>query len=699
MKRMASVAVAVALALGTQSALALGLGTIRVKSALGQPLLAEIPIRFDTASEAKSLHVGIASPDAYRRAGISSGQMGIPLQFTVVGTADGGHVIRVTTADPVRDPYVEFLLDAESANGSLIREYTILLDPPGFAASGTTTEPMVTHAAGSASPPPAPMPAAPASAQSPVAAAIAAPPSAGAGSASYTVRAGDTAYAIAQRNLPAGVGIDQMLDALRQANPHAFIHGNINEIERGAILRIPSAAAARAIPPAEARAAVREQMQAWQAHAPQPLLNASSAAGAASPAVAGPSEGHLELVPPAHGGGAATRAGVKGGTGSEAIAGLQRELTRAQEGLASEKLHSADLKARIEQLQKINTNNGRLLTLKNNEIAQLQAKLAQVEAHAQARPPVAASSPAHATSVAVGSAAVAPAAARSVTPGAAASTAAVAPVAASSAAPHPAPVARPASRPPARAGKSGTPYYEQPLVLGGAALVVMLGLVGILLSRRKRKVAPGAAASLAGPFTGAPADPAATAAEDDDAALHAELASHPDDAGLYLELASQQYGRMDSEGFIATAEAMHAHVDEASAEWDAVRAMGRELAPQHPLFADAGEPESSGHDALEAGLEHAEAAPDLAELGMEPIAPAVHTLDEIPAQPFEDPYAPMLGDPHVQAVDPIDTKLDLARAYLDMGDHEGARSMLEEVLAEGSQVQQDEARRLLDSTH
>ena len=698
MKRMASVAVAVALALGTQSALALGLGPIRVKSALGQPLLAEIPIRFDTAGEAKSLHVGIASPDAYRRAGISSGQMGIPLQFTVVGTADGGHVIRVTTADPVRDPYVEFLLDAESANGSLVREYTILLDPPRFAASGTATEPLVTHAAGSAPAPAAPMPAAPASASSPAAAVVAAPPSPEAGGASYTVRAGDTAYAIAQRNLPAGVGIDQMLDALRQANPHAFIHGNINELERGAILRIPSAAAARAIPPAQARAAVREQMQAWQAHAPQPLLNASSAAGAAPSAVAGPSEGHLELVPPAHGGGAATRAGVKGGTGSEAIAGLQRELTRAQEGLASEKLHSADLKARIEQLQKINTNNGTLLTLKNNEIAQLQAKLAQLEAHAQAQSSVAASRPAPATSIAVGSASVAPAAARSATPATVASTAAAAPVAASSAAVAPAPVAKPASRPPARAGKPGTPYYEQPLVLGGAALVVVLGLLGILLSRRKRKVAPGAA-SLASSFTGAPADPAAAAAEDDDAALHAELASHPDDAGLYLELASQQYGRMDSAGFIATAEAMHAHVAAASAEWDAVRAMGRELAPQHPLFADAGEPESSRHDALEAELEHAEAAPELAEPGMEPVAPAVHTLDEIPAQPFEDPYAPMLGDTHPQAVDPIDTKLDLARAYLDMGDHEGARSMLEEVLAEGSQVQQDEARRLLDSTH
>jgi pilus assembly protein FimV len=141
MKRVASLAVAVALALGTQQAMALGLGQIQVKSALGQPLLAEIPLRFDSAEEAKSLHLAIASPADYQRAGISTNQMAIPLQFAVVTLPDSGKAIRVTTADPVRDPYIDFLLDAGWANGSLIREYTVLLDPPGFASNAPVTAP------------------------------------------------------------------------------------------------------------------------------------------------------------------------------------------------------------------------------------------------------------------------------------------------------------------------------------------------------------------------------------------------------------------------------------------------------------------------------------------------------------------------------------------------------------------------------
>ncbi|MHB8385651.1 FimV/HubP family polar landmark protein [Metallibacterium sp.] len=708
MKRVASLAVAVALALGTQQALALGLGQIQVKSALGQPLLAEIPLRLDNAKEAKSLHLAIASPADYQRAGISTNQMAIPLQFAVITTPDGGKAIRVTTADPVRDPYIDFLLDAGWANGKLIREYTVLLDPPGFASSAPVAVP-APHTARLHTFAGAAQPATPATTSSTSMPSSAMASSAGNGS--YTVHSGDTLYAIAQRNLPTGVGIDQMLRALQQENPQAFIHDNINELKRGAILRIPSAATASAIPPTVASAAVRRQIEDWRGRAAQPLLNASSAAATQAPTqqALAPSGGRLELVPPARGGGAVTRAGVKGGTGDAAVAGLKRHLARAEESLASEKMSSADLKARVEQLQQLTTNNAKLLALKNNEIAQLQAKLAQVESSAIAK---AAAVATPASPLSAMTRAGTPAVTRSSAPVHAGSVAIAMPAtAASVAATPPTMVAKPALKPVVKSRplpEVETPFYMRPMVLGGAAIVILLGLLGFTLGR-KRKPAPAPRASLADEFAaGAPmfadAEAGASAdaghADEDEAQLQTELQQHPHDLGLYLELASLQYARSDTDAFVATAEAMHVQVDDPdAAEWQAVVTMGAELRPQHALFASAAAATETHADSFDAAFDLAESAPELAEPGMAAAQPPLHQLDAHVEQGFEDPYAPMTGASSGFDSDPIDTKLDLARAYLDMGDREGARSMLEEVLAEGSQLQKDEAQRLLDSAH
>ncbi len=688
MKRFSALAIAVALALGSQQALALGLGQIEVKSLLGQPLLAEIPVRFDNPGEMKSLHLGIASPADYQRAGISTSQMGIQLQFALGTDAAGQSVIRVTTADPVRDPYISFLLDAGWDNGALVREYTVLLNPPGYssATSGSISAAPVAPPATNAST--APLPTAPA-------ASTAMPASA---SGSYTVRSGDTASAIAMRYQQAGVSLDQMLAALQQENPGAFMHDNINELRAGAILRIPDAAAARAISPAAARAAVRAQMQSWQARAPQPMLNASAAPAAIAAAAAAPAQsGRLELVPPAKGGGAVTRAGVAGGSGNESVAGIKQDLARAQDALASEKLHASDLKARVQQLEQINTNNGKLLALKNNEIAQLQAKLAQMEK------PAAATSvkPALATSVAAahGVAAAAAMAASTAQVAAAASSkptpaTSVTPVPTSKPVPKPVPVQKPAIVPPPPA----QPWYMQPLALGAAAVIAVLVLLGLVFSRRKRANPKSARPSLADAFPAAAAAAEVAAPTDDEAHLQQELQQHPDDLGLYLELASMQYARADADAFVHTAEAMQPHVTHGdTAEWQAVQAMGAELLPQHPLFADAAAEQSQeqSHEELDSALDLAETAPDVAQPAMAPVAPVPHTFDA-PAGNYEDPYASLSGGVEVGG-DPVDTKLDLARAYLDMGDNDGARAMLEEVLHEGSQLQHDEAQRLIDS--
>ncbi|MEE8079360.1 MAG: FimV/HubP family polar landmark protein, partial [Pseudomonadales bacterium] len=111
-------------------AVALGLGDIDVDSALNQELLAEIEL-VAARDDIDTLEVGMASPDMFSRYGLDRPLILTQLRFEVVRRDDGA-VVRVTTRDPVREPFITFLLEANWAGGRLIREYTILLDPPVF---------------------------------------------------------------------------------------------------------------------------------------------------------------------------------------------------------------------------------------------------------------------------------------------------------------------------------------------------------------------------------------------------------------------------------------------------------------------------------------------------------------------------------------------------------------------------------------
>src|SRR5699024_4851437 len=105
------------------------LGQIQVKSALDRPLVAEIPVHPDYPGEADHLKVTLASADAFTRAGISRANLKVPLAFKVVTRSDGEKVIRVTSSQPVREPYLDFLIQVSWPKGRMLREYTVLLDP------------------------------------------------------------------------------------------------------------------------------------------------------------------------------------------------------------------------------------------------------------------------------------------------------------------------------------------------------------------------------------------------------------------------------------------------------------------------------------------------------------------------------------------------------------------------------------------
>lgn len=772
MNRSLKLSMLMALALGSSQALALDLGQIQVKSALGQPLLAEIPLHPANPAELKNLTVQLASSEDFARAGISGGRTSIPLQFSVASNGSGGQVIRITSSVAVDDPYLDLLLEVNGGGSKSVREFTILLDPPATNAAAPSaaqtrvarrSEPVTSSRRSAVTA----APAAPAPARHATHAAAAATANGQYG----PVQSGQTLSAIARNVAPSGVDMHQMLVALKQANPDAFYRDNINALKSGAVLRVPTATEAQAMDVAAAVAEVQRQNSDWRAGTtskPGVVADAGTRATASSSPTGKASSGdRLALVPAKEGNSSGTQGNTAGAKGDKSSAAVRQDLLRTQESLASLQQQTTDLKTRLKDLTDINSKNERLLSLKDNEIAELQAKLAAARKSAglppapvESKPAVAAStasnlmSPARASTVAsagsTSKAITTPLASAPVTASTAATAMAMnkpagtasSPATASTAAVAPAkPAAKPFKPvkripPPVIAEE---PWYLQTWAWAAGAVVIVLLILAGMLGRRRRPVAASGASSLADRFGSEPTVEHHLGDDADQEELLDQLAEHPDDIGLHLELVTLYYSRRDVEHFEAAAEAMHAHItDPQQDEWQDVVHMGEDLVPGHPLFdhhADAplseesearrsfdiddyaGQPEASpsapampplpaspkkvseynfNFDLTSGSL--GTNAGDKADTVAPPAQPETPAAEPASSWKFDEPGLPT-ADHAINEFsdDPVDTKLDLARAYLDMGDADGARAMLGEVIKEGSQMQQDVAKRLLDT--
>lgn len=253
---------------------ALGLGRVTVQSALGEPLRAEIEIVEISAEEASTLRTSVASADAFKAAGLEYTAAVTNVQISLQRRADGRSFLRLSSDRPVAEPFVDLILEARWASGRIVRDYTMLFDPPNLrqAASppmAAPVAPLISRPApppmASAPPPPpvaaAPAPFFPSSPPPPRPAPVAQAPAPQAAPAAratspdgqkIVVKPGDTAGKIAAQNKPASVSLDQMLVALLRSNPDAFIGGNINRLKAGAVLEVPAGDQAEFLPPAEA---------------------------------------------------------------------------------------------------------------------------------------------------------------------------------------------------------------------------------------------------------------------------------------------------------------------------------------------------------------------------------------------------------------------------------------------------------------
>lgn len=764
---------ALALALGSGQVLALGLGQIQVKSGLNQPLEAEIELLSATPAELENLRVQLASSSDAERVGRSAAGPYANLQFSV-GRSGGKPVIKVTTPDRVTSPFLSFMLDVNWGKGRLLREYTVLLDPPRTAPAVARTQAATTPVREAARAParPVPAPATPEPATTPTRPPTASPPSpsptAPGAAASPTagvdqygpVASGETLWSIAQQvRTDAALSHNQVMMALLRANPDAFIGNNINRLKRGAVLRIPSRADIEALAAAEAAAQVRSQMQSWRGEAtattPQPAEPRSAPVERAPPARPPGREPQLRISPPASGETQSAQSGAA--AGAAGTAEMRAQLTQTKEELASRTREVSELRERVDELEKIQGDGERLLALKDSELAALQKRLSELEGQAASSTTTAATPSADAAPAATAPATDVATAADS---SAASPDAAAAPAqTAASETPPPRTRPRPASTPsqPAAATPPASvpapapapAWYENMYILGGIGALV-LGLLGLLALRRRGAAAGSAPASISSgrrydseamlaSMTANAAATSASQADEDSMDREAELldavAESPTDLSRHLELVQHYYAQSDAEAFEGSAEAMYAQLDDADdMRWKQVLAMGREFLPDHPLFS----PPSARAQVLQREEsvnlhEEEQPAPQRSTFESRPLSSEVAQSDELesldfgsesdfaspaadktpppsPAPPplppapqpapIAEPEADFLtdddGDSFAGDDDSSATKLELARAYLDMGDVEGARAMLEEVADEGNPGQRSEAKRLLD---
>ncbi len=316
----------VALLLSASGASAVGMGRVNVLSSIGQRLLVEIEITSVTKEDRGTLSAKLGSARDYERANTVIGAAGSSgVRASVELRANGEPYIRVTSAHPVNEPFVNLVIELSSQSGPITREIAVLLDPPEitFARSADVAPPVATPRA---------------TTPAPAATAIAATDT------EYgPVQRGDTLSRIAARVRPRNATLEQTMLGIFRHNPAAFINNNMNLLKVGHRLRIPGADELSSLPQKESAKELYDQTSAWTARrvAPTDAITAKPRPAPAEP----------KPVTPAKSGGA-SKPVVKlsrGAVGKDAP--LEDRVRMLEEDLAARERALKDANERIKRLE------------------------------------------------------------------------------------------------------------------------------------------------------------------------------------------------------------------------------------------------------------------------------------------------------------------------------------------------------------
>jgi len=722
--------------------MALGLGEMSLDSYLNEPLKAQVDLLNIGGLHEDQIKIRLATSDDFKKMGVDRAYFLTSISFDVEIDDDGRARILITSEDPVLEPYLDFILEARWPSGRLLREYTVLVDPPVFddtnpvisassrvaevdeeaepskkkqtvSTSGTRVDIRDSKLAPGAMPSRA------------FNSSTAEAPAPG---SRYMIHRDDTLWRIASRATPGNASVYQTMLDIQRLNPDAFIDGNINLIKAGYIIYLPTEKDISSGTLSEALAEVREQNQAWRE-------DRTSESGQRGPSL------RISAEPEDGGSSAEAATGAAGVAAGDA----------AMEDMEKEGLERAELEQRLASMEQQVETLQRIVSLKDDQIAALQDVIAGETDAAAVDMAGSGSAEAGAPEAeATEPAASAPAADSEVELEVVETDVIVEPEPEPAAAVEPAPAQ--AAAEPAPGEESGGLFSNLWLALGA----VVIAILGIFYIRRRggreEEGAEPAAAPAGDAFANvklreqaleveeaAPVPEAsdtpiveedeirAPAAghrgygerkhdeyasdEASDALAEAEiyvaygrfpqaidllknaLVNDPDNADYRLKLLQlyvETGDRSAAEQELAELELI-GDSDSLAAGRAALNGSGRGASPV------GGEPGTElltdYDDSLEsdfAGLEIEE--PDTAGGSLE------DDLDLSADFEGADSLADSGDEDLVIAADSngLSTKLDLARAYMDMGDEDGARQILEEVAAEGNEELQAEARALLE---
>ena len=425
-KIVTSMSIAVALLAQTAAAHSAGLGRLSVESALGQPLQAEIDVIATDPAELSNLHARLASPEAFKKADLELNSTITHIKFALDKKSDGGLVLKLTSDKPVNDPYIDMLVELDWGNGQMLREYTILLDPPIMKSAGNgqnngnlIVSPAVTHGAVSSNPPVA-------QGQSQLAAKteqtpppqnrFVPPPSKAGGESEVAntesasgpqtigpIKRGENLSEIAERTKPDGIRLEQMLVGLYRHNEKAF-DGNMNRLKTGQILKVPSKEEVASISEKDAAQEVQLQAADWHSYrqklagevaaTPKSAEKSAQASGKITSAVedkaALPRTGR-DVLKLSKGELPENNGKLAGGKSAATNPALQKQM--AQDDAEARKKALAEANDRAAALEKNNQAMQKLLALKNQSLAEAQKNQVKPVAPVVVKPPVPAAKP------------------------------------------------------------------------------------------------------------------------------------------------------------------------------------------------------------------------------------------------------------------------------------------------------------------
>ncbi len=360
------------------TAYALGLGDLQKRSQLNERFYATVPIINAKVEELQGLTVKLADVERFRRAGLERPAFLSQLRFEVVQTRDGPDYIKITSTEPIREPFINFLIEVNWSKGRLFREYAALLDPPAY--KGRSSLPPARPATPQREPPRGAIvrdksTAAPWRSEQRA--------GLGAGSSYGPTVSGDTLWEIALsvRTDPS-LSVQQIMFALLHANPNAFfLDNNINALKRGAVLQLPERGDIARMSQREAMQLVSKHSALWEQYRqrvaasaqPQPAGAVSSSGAAGAPAVAaGPAQDEAQLKLLAAAGG--------GSPQSLAPGNVDKGLSIAQETVASQKQEIVELNSKLTEADEIIKLLRKQIEIKDADLAALQAKAADASA-------------------------------------------------------------------------------------------------------------------------------------------------------------------------------------------------------------------------------------------------------------------------------------------------------------------------------